>query len=92
MTLSTTAPRIETSIGNIQNSIQEQQDYTNNELQNAIQHATDLITGVDGGVIKIRFLKGKPAELLILKDDVEGWEKAGLWRWNKTDWAIPTMG
>lgn len=79
VTLSTTAPRIETSIGNIQNSIQEQQNHTSS----AIQHATDLITGVDGGVIKIRFQKGKPAELLILKDDVEGWEKAGLWRWNK---------
>ncbi len=34
-------------------------------------------------MIKIRFQKGKPAELLILKDDVEGWEKAGLWRWNE---------
>ncbi|MBC5786916.1 phage tail spike protein [Clostridium facile] len=82
VTLSTTAPRIETSIGNIQNSIQEQQDYTNNELQNAIQHATDLITGVDGGVIKIRFQKGKPAELLILKDDTDSWETTPMWRWN----------
>ena len=82
VTLSTTAPRIETSIGNIQNSIQEQQDYTNNELQNAIQHATDLITGVDGGVIKIRFQNGKPAELLILQEDSDDWTNTPMWRWN----------
>ena len=82
VTLSTTAPRIETSIGNIQNSIQEQQDYTNNELQNAIQHATDLITGVDGGVIKIRFQEGKPAELLILQKDSDDWTNTPMWRWN----------
>lgn len=82
VTLSTTAPRIETSIGNIQNSIQEQQDYTNNELQNAIQHATDLITGVDGGVIKIRFQNGKPAELLILQKDSDDWTNTPMWRWN----------
>lgn len=78
VTLSTTAPRIETSIGNIQNSIQEQQNHTSS----AIQHATDLITGVDGGVIKIRFQKGKPAELLILKDDTDSWETTPMWRWN----------
>lgn len=78
VTLSTTAPRIETSIGNIQNSIQEQQNHTSS----AIQHATDLITGVDGGVIKIQFQKGKPAELLILKDDTDSWETTPMWRWN----------
>lgn len=55
---------------------------SNSELEAAIQEATELITGVDGGHVIIKTdANGKPQEILIM--DTEDVDTAvNVWRWN----------
>ena len=51
-------------------------------LESAISENTDLITGVDGGYIRInRDNNGKPFEILIM-DDPDVSQAVKVWRWN----------
>ena len=55
---------------------------TTSELQAAIDRATNLITGQNGGWLKIKSNSdGQPYELLIM-DDAEETQAVKLWRWN----------
>lgn len=61
-------------------------------LENAIQNATNIITGVDGGyVVFHRDGNGKPYELLIMDtDDME--TAKNVWRYNKNGWGYSSNG
>lgn len=55
---------------------------TSDVMQEAIAHATDMITGVNGGnVIINRYANGKPYELLIMDTD-SVMTAVNVWRWN----------
>lgn len=63
-----------------------------NFLEQAIQNATNLITGVDGGYVVLhQDGNGKPYEILIM--DTEDIETAtNVWRWNKNGWGHSSNG
>lgn len=55
---------------------------TTSELQNAIDRATNIITGQNGGWIKIKSnANNQPYELLIM-DDPDETQATKIWRWN----------
>lgn len=55
---------------------------TKSELQQAIDRATNIITGANGGWVKLQTdADGKPTEILIMDtDDIDTAQK--IWRWN----------
>lgn len=58
----------------------------------AVDQATDLITGVDGGNVVIRRdANGKPYEILIMDTDDVNTAKH-VWRWNKNGWGYSSDG
>ena len=61
-------------------------------MQNAIQNATNLITGVDGGAVVLhQDGNGKPYELLIMDtDDIQ--TAKNVWRYNKNGWGHSKNG
>jgi phage minor structural protein len=65
---------------------------TNAALAQAIQTATDLITGVDGGYLVInRDSSGKPYELLIM-DTADIASATKVWRWNQNGLGYSSTG
>lgn len=65
---------------------------TQTELQEAVQNATDLITGGLGGYVVFGFnANGKPEELLIL-DDEDITQAVNVWRWNKNGLGFSSNG
>jgi hypothetical protein len=74
---------------NLANTIVQMNDQTNqaiadttSELQGAIDRATNIITGQNGGWLKINSNSdGQPYELLIM-DEPEITDAVKLWRWN----------
>lgn len=81
VTLSSTAPKIESSINKIYNDISDTQDQTLDIMQDAIDNATSLITGAKGGNVVVTITDGKPTEILIMDtDSVDTAQK--VWRWN----------
>ena len=56
---------------------------TKSTMQDAINHATELITGVNGGYVRLnRDANGNPYEILIMDtDDITTAQK--IWRWNQ---------
>ena len=62
------------------------------ELQKAIDIATEALTGVNGGCIKIvQDADGKPQELLIMDDD-DAAQATVVWRYNVAGWGVSTNG
>ena len=54
---------------------------TNNHLNEAVQSATDFITGADGGNIRDIYVDGKRKEMVIMDtEDITTAQK--VWRWN----------
>ena len=70
-------------------AIQTVKDYS----MNAIEKATDQITGVNGGFVVIHRddESGKPYEILIMDtDDIS--TAVNVWRWNKNGWGHSANG
>ena len=61
-------------------------------LQDAINRATNLITGVSGGYVVMHTGDdGKPYEILIMdKEDIN--QAVHVWRWNKNGWGYSSNG
>ena len=67
---------------------EEQADW----LQQAIERATNLITGVSGGYVVMHTGEdGKPYEILIM-DNEEINQAVHVWRWNKNGWGYSSTG
>lgn len=87
VTLSAVAPRIESYFDKVQNDLKEQiKDKTSSiqqELEKAIEYATQQITGNKGGCFKWIFdSNGNPQELLNLGDTEDINTAQKVWRWN----------
>lgn len=77
VTLSSTVPRIESTINNVYDTIIKGDDTVRSDAQ----HATDLLAGAEGGHVVLRLVNGKPVEQLIM--DADSIETARrVWRWN----------
>ncbi|MEH7464580.1 phage tail spike protein [Bacillus thuringiensis] len=77
-------------INEMGNNLSNQIKGQNSNLQNAIDHATDLITGADGGYIRLN-PKEKPSELLIMDTpDIKTAKK--IWRWNMGGLGFSSTG
>lgn len=66
---------------------------TTDVMQQAINRATDLITGESGGYVVIHQdeLTGKPYEILIMdNEDINSAQK--VWRWNQAGWGYSSTG
>lgn len=82
VTLSATAPKIESSIKQIANDMKQQKEETESFMQEAIGHATELITGENGGNLLIkRGDDGKPQGILIM-DTANVNTAKKVWQWN----------
>lgn len=91
VTLSSTAPKIESSINKIYNDISDTQDQTLDIMQSAIDNATNLITGAKGGNVVVTITGGKPNEILIMDtDSVDTAQK--VWRWNISGFGYSQNG
>lgn len=82
VTLSTTQPAIENTIKDITSGIDNPNSEFGQKMQNAIQNATNIITGAKGGNVVIKYDdNGKPTEILIMDTDDQATAKK-VWRWN----------
>lgn len=62
------------------------------DMQKAIDAATEAITGVNGGYIKINSTSdGKPYEILIM-DNEDASQAVTVWRYNLAGWGVSTNG
>lgn len=64
---------------------------TSDQLTSAINNATNLLKGVDGGHIKIKTENGKPQEILIMDSDDEA-TATKIWRWNLNGFGYSNDG
>ena len=81
VTLSSTVPKIQNTIDQIKVDMVEQDNTVRSDMQEAIENATDLLTGAKGGNVKVTIKNGKPTEILIMDtDDVNTCKR--VWRWN----------
>lgn len=81
VTISAVVPRIENEIKQVRDDVQQQVQKQNSIIQQAVENATDRITGAKGGNILINYRDNKPYEILILDtDDVN--TAQNVWRWN----------
>lgn len=87
--------RLDETIGDIQNQVAEtkkQYESVGSVIADEVKHATDLITGVDGGHVLVGLdAERKPQEILIL--DTESTETAkDVWRWNLNGFGHSSTG
>ena len=83
VTLSSVAPKIQNTVKGIQDSIENPKSEFNSRLQNAIQNATEWITGSKGGYLIIhQDENGQPYEMLIM-DTPDISTAQDVWRWNR---------
>lgn len=92
VTLSSAAPKIQNSVKNLQNQIENPRSDFRSFLDNAINNATEWLTGVDGGyVIFNRNSQGQPFEMLIMDtDDIS--TAQNVWRFNQNGWGHSSNG
>lgn len=91
VTLSSTVPKIQNTIDQIKVDIVEQDNTVRSDMQEAIENATDLITGAKGGNVKVTIKNGKPTEILIMDtDDVNTCKR--VWRWNISGFGYSDNG
>lgn len=92
VTLSTVAPKIQSTVRNLQLQIEKPSSPFRQIMQAAIDSATEWITGVDGGAVVLhQDANGKPYELLIM--DTDNIETAKhVWRFNKNGWGYSSTG
>ena len=91
VTLSSTVPKIQNTIDQIKVDMAEQDNTVRSDMQEAIENATDLITGAKGGNVKVTITNGKPTEILIMDtDDVNTCKR--VWRWNIAGFAYSNNG
>lgn len=81
---------LSSNIANQNNTIKEKP--SKSYLEQAVQNATDLITGAKGGFVVLnKDANGKPYELLIM--DTEDIKTAkNVWRYNKSGWGHSKNG
>ncbi|MBC8529546.1 phage tail protein [Christensenellaceae bacterium NSJ-44] len=81
VTLSTAVPKIEGSIKQIKNQLEDVREGVAGQGE-AIENATALITGAKGGNVVLRMdAQGKPTEILVMDaEDIDAARK--VWRWN----------
>ncbi|WP_171025893.1 MULTISPECIES: phage tail spike protein [unclassified Clostridium] len=81
VTLSTAVPKIEGSIKQIKNQLEDVREGVAGQGA-AIENATALITGAKGGNVVLRMdAQGKPTEILVMDtEDIDAARK--VWRWN----------
>lgn len=83
VTLSSVAPQIQNSVKQLKETIENPRSEFNSRLQNAIQNATDWITGSKGGYLIIhQDENGQPYEMLIM-DTPDISTAQDVWRWNQ---------
>lgn len=82
ITLATAAPKIESSIKQVQSSVEEVRAEAASGYAAAVDKATGIITGANGGYVVTRLnSEGQPIEILIMDSlDMNAAHKA--WRWN----------
>ena len=80
------------SLANKIANIEKVQTESSSFLEDAIQRATNLITGESGGYVVIHNNSdGKPYEILIMdNEDIE--QAVHVWRWNKSGWGYSSTG
>lgn len=81
VTLSSTVPQIKNTINNIVSGFEQEVSKNYSDMQAAIEHSTQLITGAKGGNVVIRYTNQKPTEILIMDTDNMTTAKK-VWRWN----------
>ena len=72
-------------------SIKVEEATTSDQLQSAIENATNLLKGVEGGHIKIKTEDGKPQEILIMDSEDEA-SATKIWRWNLNGFGYSNDG
>ncbi|WP_434310358.1 phage tail spike protein [Hominifimenecus sp. rT4P-3] len=83
VTLSSVAPKIQNSVKQLKETIENPRSEFNSRLQNAIQNATDWITGSKGGYLIIHQDENEqPYEMLIM-DTPDISTAKEVWRWNQ---------
>lgn len=80
------------SLANKIANIEKVQTESYSFLEDAIQRATNLITGESGGYVVIHNnSEGKPYEILIMdNEDID--QAVHVWRWNKSGWGYSSTG
>lgn len=80
------------SLANKIANIEKVQTESSSFLEDAIQRATNLITGESGGYVVIHNNSdGKPYEILIMdNEDIE--QAVHVWRWNQAGWGYSSTG
>lgn len=92
VTLSSTAPKIQNSVKELRNEITNQTSGFWNIMHNAIDSATDWITGVNGGyVIFHKDENDIPYEILIM-DTPDIATARNVWRWNQNGFGHSSHG
>lgn len=92
VTLSSTAPKIQSSVKELKNEITNQSSGFWNIMHNAIDSATDWITGVNGGyVIFHKDENDIPYEILIM-DTPDIATAKNVWRWNQNGFGHSSNG
>lgn len=62
------------------------------EISTAVQHATDWITGADGGYVVIKKNSAGQPEELIVCDSPDYLTATNIWRWNRNGLAFSSNG
>lgn len=80
------------SLANTIAEMDKKQEQQTSVIQNAIDRATNLITGESGGYVVIhQNSEGKPYEILIMdNEDINQAQK--VWRWNQAGWGYSSTG
>jgi len=80
------------SLANKIANIEKVQTESSSFLEDAIQRATNLITGESGGYVVIHNnSEGKPYEILIMdNEDID--QAVHVWRWNQAGWGYSSTG
>lgn len=97
ITLSMTAPKIESYVGKVESGLKEELKNQNSSMQQIIQeaiaHATEMITGNKGGhFIWIMDEQGRPMELVNLGDTDDINTAKSVWRWNASGLGHSSTG
>lgn len=91
VTLSSTVPQIKSSINHVVSGVEQSLEDTRSDMQQAIAHATALITGAQGGNVVTRMVNGKPVEIMIMDTDNMDTAKR-IWRWNIAGFGYSNHG
>ena len=92
VTIGTVKANLAAIVANNQKEMQEEIQNAVSSFEAAIDNATDLITGVDGGYVVLhRDADGKPYELLVM-DTPDMTTATIVWRWNRNGLGLSTNG